>query len=46
MLAATLASTHNLYFIVHLVDDIRQAILEDQFDDVRARFLAAYRANN
>ncbi|MCX6751859.1 MAG: tRNA guanosine(34) transglycosylase Tgt, partial [Candidatus Nomurabacteria bacterium] len=31
MLAGTLASIHNLYFITHLVDQIRQSILDDNF---------------
>lgn len=37
-LAYTLASIHNLYFIVHLVDDIRQSILEDRFDEKAQQF--------
>jgi tRNA-guanine family transglycosylase len=32
MLAATLASIHNLYFTVNLVERLRQAILEGRFD--------------
>ena len=43
MLGATLASIHNLYFIVTLVKNIRQSILEDKFDDFRAEFLALYK---
>ena len=31
MLAATLASIHNLYFIINLVKKIRQSILDEQF---------------
>lgn len=32
MLAATLLSIHNLYTLIHLAQDMRQAILEDRFD--------------
>lgn len=35
MLAATLASIHNLYFFIKLVADMRQAILEDRFIDFK-----------
>ena len=42
MLAGTLASIHNLYFIVHLVDDIRQSILDDKFFEFKDEFLKKY----
>jgi len=42
MLAATLASIHNLYFIVHLVKNIRQSILDNIFEKYRKEFLAQY----
>ena len=42
MFAATLASIHNLYFIVHLVKNIRQSILDGQFKKYRAKFLSEY----
>jgi queuine tRNA-ribosyltransferase len=42
MLAGTLASTHNLYFIVKLVDNMRQAILEDRYDEFKEAFLKDY----
>lgn len=42
LLAFTLASIHNLYFIVHLVKKIRQAILDDRFFEVKEEFLRAY----
>lgn len=42
MLAATLASIHNLYFIVNLVKRIRQAILDDKFFDFKKEFLYNY----
>ncbi|PIR84985.1 tRNA guanosine(34) transglycosylase Tgt [Candidatus Kaiserbacteria bacterium CG10_big_fil_rev_8_21_14_0_10_45_20] len=42
MLAATIASLHNIYFIQSLVHDICQSILEDRFDAFRADFLRTY----
>lgn len=42
MLAATLASIHNLYFIHHLVADMRTAILEEKFFEFRDEFLKRY----
>jgi queuine tRNA-ribosyltransferase len=33
MLSATLLSIHNLHTLITLMNDIRQAILEDQFSD-------------
>jgi queuine tRNA-ribosyltransferase len=42
MLAGTLASIHNLYFIVHLVNDIRQSILDDNFFEFKKEFLEKY----
>jgi queuine tRNA-ribosyltransferase len=42
MLAGTLASTHNLYFIVNLVKKIRQSILDDNFDQFQKSFLERY----
>ena len=42
MLAATLASIHNLYFIVNLVKQIRQSILDENFDEYREGFLNRY----
>lgn len=41
IMAATLASIHNLYFIVHLVREIRTAILDDRFEEVKASYLNA-----
>jgi queuine tRNA-ribosyltransferase len=43
LLAHTLTSIHNLHFIVHLVEDIRQAILNDKFEDFKKTFLEGYR---
>ncbi len=45
MLAATLASIHNLYFIIHLVDDMRQAILDGNFLEMKESFLARFSKN-
>ena len=42
MLGATLASMHNIYFIVNLVKDIRQSIIEDRFCQFKAEFLGRY----
>ncbi|HEV7423725.1 MAG TPA: tRNA guanosine(34) transglycosylase Tgt [Candidatus Paceibacterota bacterium] len=42
MLAATLASIHNLYFIVNLVKKIRQSILDDKFFEFKEEFLGKY----
>ena len=42
MFAATLASIHNLYFINHLVKNIRQSILDNNFIDYKNNFLKQY----
>jgi len=42
MLAGTLASIHNIYFIVNLVKKIRQAILDDNFIEFKEEFLNQY----
>jgi len=42
MLAGTLASMHNLYFIVNLVKKIRQSILDDNFFEYKEEFLKGY----
>ena len=42
MLAGTLASIHNLYFIVNLVKKIRQSILDDNFHEFKNDFLKLY----
>ncbi len=43
MLAGTLASIHNLYFLVNLVKNIRQSILDDNFFEFKEEFLNKYR---
>ena len=42
MLAGTLASLHNLFFIVNLVKKIRQSILDDSFFEFKEEFLKKY----
>ncbi len=42
MLAGTLASIHNLHFIVNLVSKIRQAILDGNFHEFKQNFLSLY----
>jgi len=42
MLGATLASIHNLHFIVGLVDNIRKAIEQDKFDSYKESFFQVY----
>jgi len=42
MLAGTLATIHNLYFIIHLVKRIRESILNDTFFDYKTQFLQGY----
>ena len=42
MLAGTLASIHNIYFINKLVSDIRESILNDNFFEFKKEFLEKY----
>lgn len=42
MLAGTLASIHNLYFIINLVKKIRQSIMEDDFFEFKKDFLSSW----
>ncbi|MCR4334796.1 MAG: tRNA guanosine(34) transglycosylase Tgt [Patescibacteria group bacterium] len=42
ILAYTLASIHNLYFIVNLVKEIRQSILDDRFEMLKKEFMLQY----
>lgn len=42
MLAATLASIHNLFFVNTLVADMRRAILDDTFPAFKGSFLRGY----
>jgi queuine tRNA-ribosyltransferase len=43
LLALRLATLHNLRFILRLVSTMREAILEDRFDQFRGDFLSVYR---
>ncbi len=42
MIAATLATIHNERFIVRLVDQMRQALVDGNFADMKADFLGRY----
>jgi len=42
MFGATLASIHNLYFIVNLVKEIRQSIFDGNFEELRNGFFRGY----
>jgi queuine tRNA-ribosyltransferase len=42
MFASTLASIHNLHFIVNLVKNIRQSILDDNFNACKQEFFEKY----
>ncbi|KKT36486.1 MAG: Queuine tRNA-ribosyltransferase [Parcubacteria group bacterium GW2011_GWA1_44_13] len=42
MLAGTLGSIHNLRFLISLVDQMREAILDETFDTLKTNFLARY----
>lgn len=44
MEASTLASIHNVYFIFKLVQDMRQAILDDNFFEFKKDFLSQYKS--
>jgi queuine tRNA-ribosyltransferase len=42
MLAGTIASAHNLYFMIKLVSDIRQSIIDDRFFEFKKEFCDRY----
>ncbi len=42
MLAGILSSVHNLYFIIHLVDKMRETIIDGTFAEYKADFLSHY----
>jgi queuine tRNA-ribosyltransferase len=42
ILANTLASIHNLYFILKLVSDIRQSILDGKFEVFKEKFISEF----
>ena len=45
MLAGTLATIHNLHFIISLVDTMREAIINEKFHDFKSAFLDEYQHN-
>ncbi len=45
MLAASLASIHNIYFLNNLMSQIRKSILENNFFEFKEEFLRIYKAN-
>ena len=42
MLAGTLASIHNLYFIIHMVDKMRETMVSGDFENYKKNFLKKY----
>jgi queuine tRNA-ribosyltransferase len=42
MVAATLATIHNERFVVRLVDQMRQALIDGNFIDMKNEFLGRY----
>lgn len=45
ILAATLASIHNLYFLVHFVREIREALLDGRLPEFKKQFYLTYKSN-
>ena len=45
MVASTLATIHNEYFIINLVNQMREAILKNEFYELKADFLGRYLGN-
>jgi queuine tRNA-ribosyltransferase len=43
MLGPVLASMHNIYFLTHLVADVRQSLLDDRFHEFKTSFLNRYK---
>lgn len=42
ILANTLATIHNVYFLIKLVSQIRESILEEKFEEFKGKFLRKY----
>ncbi len=42
MLASTLASIHNIYFLAHIVEGMREAIMNNNFEKYKRDFLSKY----
>ena len=45
ILAYTLTSIHNLYFITHMVDDMRETMMSGDFENYKKDFLKEYYTN-
>jgi queuine tRNA-ribosyltransferase len=45
MVASTLATIHNEYFIINLVNKMREAILKNEFYELKTDFLGRYLGN-
>jgi queuine tRNA-ribosyltransferase len=43
MVAATLATIHNERFVVRLVDQMRQALIDGNFKEMKEEFLGLYK---
>lgn len=43
ILANTLATIHNVHFLIKLVDQIRESILEEKFEEFKEGFLSKYK---
>jgi len=46
MLGQILGSIHNLHFMIKLVDDIRQSMIDGNFDEFKKRFIERYYKEN
>ena len=46
MLGQILGSIHNLHFMIKLVDDIRQSMIDEKFDEFKKRFIERYYKEN
>ncbi len=44
MLGSIIATMHNLHFIINLVDNAREAILEGKFEEYKNKFLERYKS--
>ena len=45
ILSAMLASYHNLYFLIHMMQDVRQALAEERFPEYKREFFEKYGLN-
>ena len=43
MIAGTLATIHNEHFIVRLVDQMRQALIDGTFQEMKKDFMGRYK---